>query len=171
LISSFLSPAKTMFKLGFDYKPNKNFSLFLSPFTAKYIYVRDTARVDQTNYGVPANSQKLWEPGLNADLRYKVELTPRITYETKYKMFVNYQNPFKNLDIYWENNVLAQLTDRINMTLMLYLLYDDNVTFPTGKMDANGNEIYKAKWQTKELMTVGFSYKINRHVYSRKKLN
>ena len=171
LISSFLSPAKTMFKLGFDYKPNKNFSLFLSPITAKYIYVRDTARVDQTNYGVAANSQKLWEPGLNADLRYKVELTPRITYETKYKIFVNYQNPFKNLDIYWENNVLAQLTDRINMTLMLYLLYDDNVTFPTGKMDASGNEISRAKWQTKELMTIGFSYKINRHVYSRKKLN
>jgi hypothetical protein len=171
LISSFLSPAKTMFKLGFDYKPNKNFSLFLSPFTAKYIFVRDTARVDQTKYGVPANSQKLWEPGLNTDLRYKVELTPRITYETKYKMFVNYQNPFKNLDIYWENNVMAQLTDRINMTFMLYLLYDDNVTFPTGKIDAAGNEIYKAKWQTKELMTVGFSYKINRHVYSRKKLN
>jgi hypothetical protein len=171
LISTFLSPAKTMFKLGFDYKPDKNFSLFLSPFTAKYIYVRDTARVDQTNYGVPANSQKLWEPGLNADLRYKVNLTPTITYETKYKMFVNYQNPFKNIDIYWENNVIAQLTERINMSFMLYLLYDDNVTFPTGKMDANGKEIYKAKWQTKELMTVGFSYKINRHVYSRKKLD
>jgi len=86
-------------------------------------------------------------------------------------MFVNYQNPLKNLDIYWENNVIAQLTDRINMTLMLYLLYDDNVTFPTGEMDAEGKEIYKAKLQTKELFTIGFAYKINKHVYSRKKLN
>jgi len=170
-ISAFMSPAKTMFKLGFDYKPNKNFSLFLSPFTAKYIFVRDTARVDQTNYGVPADSRSFWEPGLNADLRYKVNLTPTITYETKYKMFINYQSPFKKFDVNWENTVVAQLTDRINMTFMLYLLYDDNVTFPTGKMDSGGNEIYKAKLQTKELMTVGFSYKINKHVYSRKKLN
>ncbi len=171
LISSFMSPAKTMFKLGFDYKPNKNFSLFLSPFTAKYIFVRDTARVDQTNYGVPADSRSFWDPGLNADLRYKINLTPTITYETKYKMFINYHSPFKKFDVNWENTVFAQLTDRINMTFMLYLLYDDNVTFPTGKMDSGGKEIYKAKLQTKELMTVGFSYKINKHVYSRKKLN
>jgi hypothetical protein len=133
--------------------------------------VRDTARVDQTNYGVPADSRSFWDPGLNADLRYRVNLTPTITYETKYKMFINYQSPFKKLDVNWENTVVAQLTDRINMTFMLYLLYDDNVTFPTGKIDSGGNEIYKAKLQTKELMTVGFSYKINKHVYSRKKLN
>jgi hypothetical protein len=170
-ISSFMAPAKTMFKLGFDYKPKPNFSLFLSPFTAKYVSVRDTAKVDQTRYGVPEDKKRFWEPGFNTDFRYKMNITPTITYETKYKMFVNYQNPLKNLDIYWENNVIAQLTDRINMTLMLYLLYDDNVTFPTGEMDAEGKEIYKAKLQTKELFTIGFAYKINKHVYSRKKLN
>jgi hypothetical protein len=166
-----MSPAKTMFKLGFDYKPNKNFSLFLSPFTAKYVFVKDTARVDQTNYGISANSQSLWEPGLNTDLRYKIDLTPRISYETKYKMFLNYREPFKKVDLNWENTVIAQLTDRINMTFMLYLLYDSNVTFPTGEFGTDGKEIYKPKLQTKEMMTIGFSYKINKHVYSRKKLN
>ncbi|MBL7967043.1 MAG: DUF3078 domain-containing protein [Prolixibacteraceae bacterium] len=171
LISSYLSPAKTLIKLGLDYKPNKNFSLFLSPITAKNVFVRDTARIDQTKYGVAANSRSFWEPGLNADLRFKKDFTPQITYETKYKMFVNYQQPFKKLDISWENTVVAQLTDRINMTMMLHLLYDDNVTFDTGKKDANGKAIYKAKWQTKELMTVGFSYKINRLVYRQKKVN
>jgi hypothetical protein len=171
LISTFMSPAKTMFKLGFDYKPNKNFSLFLSPFTAKYVFVKDTARVDQTNYGISANSQSLWEPGLNTDLRYKIDLTPRISYETKYKMFLNYREPFKKVDLNWENTVIAQLTDRINMTFMLYLLYDSNVTFPTGEFGTDGKEIYKPKLQTKEMMTIGFSYKINKHVYSRKKLD
>jgi len=171
LISSFLSPAKTMFKLGFDYKPSKNFSLFLSPFTAKYVYVRDTTNVDQTRYGVLANRQSLWEPGLNTDLRYKIEFTPKINYETKYKMFLNYKEPFQKVDLSWENTVIAQLTDRINLSFMLYLLYDSNVTFPTGKMDASGKEIYKAKLQTKEMFTIGFSYKINRHVYTRKKLD
>jgi len=85
-------------------------------------------------------------------------------------MFLNYQQPFKKVDINWENLIVAQLTNRISMTFMLYMLYDDNVTFPTGKFAADGTEIFKAKWQTKELTTVGFSYKINRHIYQRKKI-
>ncbi|HZL09481.1 MAG TPA: DUF3078 domain-containing protein [Prolixibacteraceae bacterium] len=169
-ISAFMSPAKTLFKLGLDYKPNDNFSLFLSPITAKYVFVRDTALVDQTRYGVSPNRRSFWEPGLNADLRYKIDLTPRISYETKYKMFMNYQQPFKKVDISWENTIVAQLTNRINMTFMLFMLYDDNVTFATGRMDASGEEIYKPKWQTKEMMTIGFSYNINRHTYRQKKI-
>ena len=170
-ISAYLSPAKTIFKLGLDYKPNNNFSLFISPITAKYVYVRDTANVDQTKYGVPANAQSFWEPGLNTDLKYKINFNQQISYEIKYKMFINYQSPLKKLDINWENTVVAQLTNRINMTINLYLLYDDNVTFNTGRIDASGNAIYKPKWQTKELTTIGFSYKINKHIYQRKKLD
>jgi len=171
LISTIMSPAKTMFKLGLDYKPNNNFSLFLSPFTAKYVFVSDTARVDQTRFGVSANSQSYWEPGLNTDLRYKIEFNPRISFETKYKMFINYMDPFKKVDVNWENNFVAHLTDRINLTLNLYWLYDSNVTFPTGKTGSDGKEIYEPKLQTKELMTIGFAYKLTRHVYARKKLN
>jgi hypothetical protein len=170
-ISSYMSPAKTMFKLGLDYKPNKNFSLFISPITAKFVYVRDTAKIDQTKYGVSATSKSFWEPGLNTDIRYKIDFNPRISFETKYKMFMNYQQPFKKVDINWENTLVSQLTDRINMSVMLYLLYDDNVTFPTGRIGTDGQEIYKPKWQTRELMTIGFSYKINKHVYKRRKLN
>jgi hypothetical protein len=44
------------------------------------------------------------------------------------------------------------------------------VTFPTGKKDANDKEIYKAKLQTKQLMTIGFSYKLNKLIYKRKKI-
>ncbi len=170
-ISAYMSPAKTIFKLGLDYKPNNNFSLFISPITAKYVFVRDTAKIDQTKYGVPANSRSFWEPGLNADLRYKINFNKQVSYETKYKMFINYQNPFKKLDINWENTLVAQLTDRINMTFNLYMLYDDNITFATGRYNASGVQIYKPKWQTKELTAIGFSYKINRQIYQRRKVN
>lgn len=170
-ISAYMSPAKTIFKLGLDYKPNDNFSLFISPITAKYVFVGDTANIDQTKFGVPANSRSFWEPGLNTDLKYKINFNKQISYETKYKMFINYQSPFKKLDINWENTLVAQLTNRISMTVNLYMLYDDNVTFPTGKIGADGKEIYKAKWQTKELTTIGFSYKINKRIYERKKLD
>lgn len=170
-ISSYLSPAKTLFKLGLDYKPNKNFSLFLSPITAKTVFVRDTAKIDQTKYGISSSRRSFWEPGLNAEISYKMDINPQISLSTKYKMFMNYQQPLKKIDLNWENTLVAQLTDRINMTVNLYLLYDDNVTFPTGKFDSKGVEIYKPKLQTRELMTIGFSYKINRQVYKRRKLH
>jgi len=169
-ISAYLSPAKTLLKLGLDYKPNKNLSVFLSPFTSKTVFVRDTAHIDQTRYGISATSQTLWEPGLNADIRYKIDFTPQISYETKYKMFINYQKPFKKFDITWENYIVAQLTNRISMNFMIYFLYDDNVTFSTGKFDVDGVEIFKPRLQTKELTTIGFSYKIDRHIFKRKKI-
>ena len=170
IISSYLSPAKTLIKVGLDYKPNKNFSLFLSPFTSKTVFVRDTAHVDQTKYGISRTGQSLWEPGLNVDVRYKIDFSPQISYETKYKMFINYQNPFSKRDISWENLVVAQLTNRISMNFMINFLYDDNVTFPTGKLNQSGVEIFKPKMQTKELTTVGFSYKINKHILKRRKI-
>lgn len=170
LISAYMSPTKTMFKLGLDYKPNTKFSLFLSPFTLKMVYVRDTARIDQTTYGIAHNRKSYWEPGLNAEIKYRIEINKQITFETKYKMFMNYKKPFKKFDVNWENTFVAQLNDRINMTFMLNLMYDDNITFPTGIKDAKGIEIFKPKLQTKELTTIGFSYKINRHVYQRRKV-
>lgn len=170
-ISSFMAPAKTLFKLGLDYKPNPNFSLFISPITAKFVYVRDTAKIDQTKYGISHDRKAFWEPGLNTDLRYKIDFSKQVSFETKYKMFLNYQEPLSKVDINWENNLVAQITNRINMTANLYLLYDDNVTFSTGKIGADGKEIFKAKWQTRQLMTIGFSYKINKQTYKRRKVN
>ncbi len=47
-ISAFMSPAKTFFKIGFDYKPNNNFSLLLSPLTLKNMY-RSRYRFNRSN--------------------------------------------------------------------------------------------------------------------------
>jgi hypothetical protein len=67
--------------------------------------------------------------------------------------------------------MIARITDRINMTFMVHWLYDSNVTFPTGKYQADGSEIYKPKLQTRELMTIGFSYKLDRHLYKRQRID
>src|SRR5690606_27903919 len=100
-ISAFLSPARTFFKIGLDYKTNNDFSLMLSPFTAKNVYVSDTVKIDQTKFGVDADKKGMWEPGLNTDLFFRRKLSPQLTYETKYKMFINYLSPFKHLDVNW----------------------------------------------------------------------
>lgn len=167
--SAFMAPARTFFKIGLDYKPNENFSLFLSPLTAKNVYIRDTVLIDQTKYGVAANKKSFWEPGLNADLKWKKAITPDITFETKYKMFINYKHPFKKFDINWENLLVMRLTDYINMRMMLHLIYDDDVLFPVfDENDVQTGE--KPRLQIKELITVGFSYTINRKVVTTRRV-
>jgi hypothetical protein len=162
-ISGFMSPARTFFKVGLDYKPNNNFSLLLSPLTAKNVFVRDTARIDQTKFGIDRGSRSMWEPGLNTDIFFRKNITPEITYETKYKMFINYLQPFGNLDMNWENLVVMRLTDNINMRLLVHMIYDENVLFPV--YDANDVRIgEKPKLQLREFFTVGFAYKINKQV-------
>jgi len=162
-ISAFMAPSRTFFKVGLDYKPDKNFSLFLSPITLKNVYVRDTVKIDQTKFGIDADKKGFWEPGLNADVHWRKDIRSDITYETKYKMFINYKQPWGNLDINWENTVVMQLTDHINLRMMIHMIYDEDVMFPL--YDANDVKIgEKPKLQLKEFINIGFTYKINRQV-------
>jgi hypothetical protein len=160
-ISGFLSPAKTLFKIGLDYKPNSKFSLFLSPLTSKSVFVRDTARINKAGFNIPGGKRTLWVPGLNADLSFKTNIMQNITWETKYKMFVDYTAPFEKFDINWENLVVMKVNDYIDVRMMLHMIYDDDVLFTVKE---NGVDVKKPKLQIKELITVGFSYKINRKV-------
>lgn len=163
VLSAFLAPSRTYLKIGLDYKPNKNMSLFLSPITIKNVYVRDTALVDITNFSIDEGRKAFWEPGLNADFRYKTNISDDISYETKYKMFINYKDPFTKFDLNWENNFKMQLNSYIDLRLMLHFIYDDDVKFPV--YNAAGDKIDdKPKLQVKEFFTIGFSYKINRKV-------
>lgn len=169
-ISAFLSPAYLVLKLGMDYNPNKQFSLLLSPFSAKMTYIRDTANVDVTSYGVDEGKKSYWQSGLSTDLNWTKQITPDISYNTKYKMFLNYASPLSKFDIRWENDLTVQLSTFINMNVRYYLVYDDDAKFDTGRVDGQGNAILKAKWQMKELISIGFSYTLNKKVYRRKKI-
>ena len=168
-ISAFMAPGKTFWKLGMEYKPNKDFSMLLSPLTIKNVHVRDTVLIDQTKFGVDPDKKSFWEPGLNADMKYRMNITDDIDYETKYKMFINYKEPFRKFDINWENNFNMRLSDYISLRLFLHFIYDDNVLFPV--YDSNDVKVgEKAKLQVKEFFSIGFVYKINHKVMKTKRI-
>jgi hypothetical protein len=168
-ISAFLAPSRMFFKVGMEYKPNKDFSLLLSPFTVKNVYVRDTVLIDQTKFGIDADKKSFWEPGLNADLFYRRSITKDITFETKYKMFLNYKEPFQKFDINWENLFVMKLNEYVNMRLLVHFIYDDDVLFPI--YDDNEVKIgEEPKLQVKEFFSIGFAYKINHKVQHSKRL-
>ncbi len=169
-ISGFLAPGRFLFKVGLDYKPNKDFSLFISPLTSKTVFVSDTNRVDKGSFGIRPGRSSYWEPGLNTDIRFRKELTSAIVFETKFRMFFNYLAPFRQTDLDWENLLTIQLTDHINLRMMTHSIYDSKVLFD--KVDKNGEPLFGPggeklrgpKLQFREFVTVGFSYRINRRV-------
>ncbi|HWS01165.1 MAG TPA: DUF3078 domain-containing protein, partial [Prolixibacteraceae bacterium] len=157
-ISAFMAPAYLTASVGMDYKPNKNFSLFLSPFTSKTTYVKDTAMIDPTHFGLEPGKTKLWEPGIIVKMNWHYDIVENITYDTRAEIFNNYNYPFQKFNVNWEQVLLMQITQRINARLMTQVVYDYNVKFPV--KDENGVEVdQKAKWQLKELFTLGFNYK------------
>ncbi len=169
-ISGFLAPGRFLFKIGMDYKPSKNFSLFISPITSKTVFVTDTLEYDKSSFGIKPGRKAYWEPGLNTDLRYTKTLLSNITFETKYRMFVNYLHPFNQFDIEWENTLNMQLTDHIRASVLIHTIYDSKILFDrvdkSGQpvLDPGGNKIREPKLQFKEFVSIGFSYQINRRV-------
>ena len=169
-ISAVLAPGRFLAKIGLDYKPHKDFSLFISPLTSKTVFITDTVKIDQTNYGIARGKTSHWEPGISTDVRYKKEFPGNITYETRYRMFVNYLEPLDRFEIDWENIFNMQLNEYISLRAMLHTIYDTKVLFDKldkdGKpvLDQNGQKIRQPKLQLREFITIGFSYKINRRV-------
>ncbi len=167
-ISAFMAPGTFKMNLGMDYKPHKSFSVFLSPLTLKTVWVLDTARIDQTNFGIDVDKRHLAVPGFNMDMRWEKDFGNDVTYTTKLKAFVDYRDVAHKKDIYWENTVVMQLTQRLNMRMEVYFKYDDNVKFPeTIMIDGVAQTINKAKWQIKELFNIGFTYKFSKQLYKR----
>ncbi len=157
-ISAFMAPGYLTFSLGMDYKPNKNFSLFLSPLTSKSTFVKDTVLINPVNFGLESGKKSLWEPGAIVKVNWHYPILENIIYDTRAEIFNNYRYTFQKFNVDWEQSLVLQVTQHINSRIMTQLIYDYNVKFPI--TDANGQQVaQQAKWQFKELLTIGFNYK------------
>lgn len=157
-ISSFMAPGYLTYAIGLDYKPNKDFSLFLSPLTSRTTFVSDTSLVDPQNYGLEPGKKRLWEPGIIIKSNWHKKLDDNIIYDTKEEFFNNYRYTFKKFSFDWEQTLTMQLTHYLSAMIRTELIYDYNTKFPM--LDADGVEIgRKPKWQFKEMFNIGFNFK------------
>ena len=79
-------------------------------------------------------------------------------YDTRAEIFNNYNFPFQKFNVDWEQTLVLQLSRHINTRINTQVIYDYNVKFPI--TDENGVVIeQKAKWQFKELFTLGLNYR------------
>jgi len=160
-VSGFLAPGYVVFSFGLDYKPNKNFTVLISPITSKFTIVRDTVKYDQTKYGLSEDEKIRKEIGAYIKAQYKVKIMDNIVMENKVNFFTNYsQNP-KNVDVDWELSIEMKVNEFISASLITHFIYDDDIDIPVfSTVNSQRTQIGVTKnAQFKEMIGVGFLYK------------
>jgi hypothetical protein len=158
-ISALLAPAYLLFSLGMDYKPNPQFSMFLSPLTSKNTIVMDDELSAMGAFGVDPGKKFRPELGAYANIAYKKdEIVKNVNFLTKLDLFTNYLKNPQNIDVSWEALLVLKVNQFLSATVNTQLLYDDDVLIKVDE-GSEGEPVMGKRVQFKEVIGVGFTYK------------
>lgn len=173
-ISNFLAPAYVLISLGMDYKPNADFSLYISPATGKITIVSDKSLADAGAYGVEkatydlttgqlltAGKQVRYEFGSYLTMKYQKDIMKSVNFKTKLDLFSNYSHNPQNVDVNWDVVIGMKVNKYISASIATTLIYDDDIQVPLYK-DVAGVKTQTGsgpRTQFREVFGVGFSYK------------
>jgi len=144
-ISNFLAPGKLLVSLGMDYRPNDNFSVFISPITTRWIFKNDPDFYSQNKFGVPAFQKTYNEIGAYLTAKYNKPLSKWATYTTRLDLFSNYKRKPQNVDVYFTNLLAMKFNKWLGTTISLDMIYDDDII---------------KKTQLKEILGIGLTVKL-----------
>lgn len=170
-ISNFLAPAYSIISVGLEYKPNKDFNLFLSPLTTKITIVNDRTLANAGAFGVQAaefdelgtlirnGRRSRFEVGGFVKLSYTKKIMENIVFTTRADFFSNYLKEPQNIDINWETMIVMKVNKFISVNLTTHLIYDHDIIIG---VDTNGDgnaDRFGPRTQFKQVLAVGFNYK------------
>lgn len=156
-LSEFMSPAYLNLSLGFDYKPNDNFSLYMSPLTSKTTIVLDEALSEAGAFGVDPGKNTREEYGASVKvLAKKTDLIKNVHFNTRLDLFSSLSEKPKNIDIDWELAFNMKVNDYLSAIASVNFIYDDDINF----VDEEG-VIHGPRGQFKQLFGFGVSYKFS----------
>lgn len=176
--SEFMSPAFFTLAIGTEFRPNPNFSFFISPIAAKFTTVKAKYTTNGASFGVEQGKTNRLEFGAYLTSKYKAQINKNITYTTRLDLYSNYlakntvvngvivkKDSPGNIDILWDNFLAMKINRFIGASLGFTIFYDNDQ--PGQK---NNTEIVDGietpaygplGWiQLKQVLNVGFSYKI-----------
>jgi hypothetical protein len=125
--SDFMAPGYILLSVGLDYKPTSNLSIFVSPTTARWVIVRDTALSNKGLYGVTPGEKSNFEFGAFATINYLKDISTNITYKGRLDLFSNYRRNPENIDLFMSNVLNVKLSKILSATWNVDLIYDDDV--------------------------------------------
>jgi hypothetical protein len=154
-ISKFMAPGYMNFALGFDYKPNDNFSLMLSPVSTRFTFVMDDSLSAAGAFGVDPGKKFRAEFGAYLKFGYtKKSLIKNVDFQTRLDLFSNYFKNPQNIVINWDIKFDMKINEYLSAVFGTTLKYDDDIKY----IDQNGGK-HGARTQFKQLLGVGFAYK------------
>jgi hypothetical protein len=165
LVSKFMNPSILTMGLGLDYKPSKVTSINFSPFSYKSTFVSDTANIDQTKYGIPANRRSLNEPGASLVIANVYKPHKNVSITNRLQLFTNYVNNPMNIDVDWEMIVVASLNWFTEVRFNTHLIFDDDtktVVLDDDKnpvMGPDGSPLKTARIQFKEMLGLSLVFR------------
>lgn len=179
LISSFFAPAYLTVSLGFNFKENDNFQIFLSPISGKITFVLDDELANKGAYGVKkaiidsagniitAGKHFLGEVGVSLFTSYKAKIMENINLKTALTLHNNYmdfdtKNRW-NIDMDFDTRVVFKINSLFATVFYLHLKYDHNAKFPNYET-IDGVDIVVSespKLQINESLGLGVTYQID----------
>lgn len=155
-ISKFMAPGYLTTALGFDYKPNSNFSMLMSPVTGKLTFVTDKALSEAGAYGVQKGKNVLAEVGASLVANYNQNITSNINLISKLTLFTAYNNNFGNIDVNWDVMVSFKINKYLAANFSTNLVYDDDIK----TIDEKTKMPRGAKIQLRQVLGLGVTYSL-----------
>jgi hypothetical protein len=140
------SPIRYNMGLGMDYKPIKGLSISFSPLSYKMVYIMDTTRVTESEYGLSDGQSIQHNVGSSVRVEYLWKPVREVELEAKFYLYTNYHQVELDLELNCDFIINRFLSARV----MLHPRYDSSVIM---KDDTH------AKIQFRELISVGFAHK------------
>jgi hypothetical protein len=168
-ISDIMAPAYGLAALGLDYKPSDNFSLFISPVTAKFTWVTDEVLATAGAFGVDPGefsvdslgNLTIVKPGSTSRAEfggylkamYNQTLMENVNFTTRLDLFSNYEEPTQ-IDVNWDTMISLRVNDYITTSLGVTVLYDHDILI------AQPDGTSGRRTQFREVFGVGFAYQL-----------
>ena len=178
LISTFMAPGYFNLSVGFNFKPDDKFQIYMSPLAGKLTIVLDQELANKGAFGVKraivdtagniisGGENMLTEFGLNILTSYKHKVMKNIDLRTVLNFYNNYTDPNTsnrwNIDVDWDTRIVFTINKVFSSVLFVHLKYDHNTTFPEYEM-VEGKQVIVSqspKLQLKESFGLSFTYKI-----------
>lgn len=150
--STAFSPGYVLFSPGFDYKPVKNLSFFISPVSSRWVIVLNPTLSQKGVYGVDTGKHFVSQVGAFGTIIFKSNFTKTITYSARVDLFSNYQHNPENIDVYFTNLFAAKFTKLFSVTWGLDMIYDDDTRIFGPKQN-------EARLQIKSVIGIGILLK------------
>jgi hypothetical protein len=142
-ISTFMAPAYLNLALGFSCKPNKDYTIFLSPLAERTIFVLNDSLSSKGAFGVETGKKVKWETGAYVMASTKQTIADNLSLISSLNLFTPYNEDFGNIDLNWDLLLSWKLNKYLSTTLSTTLRYYDK-------------EITKV--QFKEIFGIGLTY-------------